>query len=110
MQVLVRFGVTTALIVSAERRHTGAERPCSGPVSMTARCPGLRRVVTSDCGRFPRGAPPASDVEELAEKKGIGRAQLERGKEVLGVTVRRLDAGRGVCYALPSQVPETAEA
>lgn len=53
---------------------------------------------------------PASDVEELAEKKGIGRAQLERGKEVLGLTVRRLDAGRGVCYALPSQVPETAEA
>ena len=51
---------------------------------------------------------PASDVEELA--KGIGRAQLERGKEVLGLTVRRLDAGRGVCYALPSQVPETAEA
>jgi len=47
------------------------------------------------------GPQPASDVEELAEKRGIGINQLERAKQQLGVTASRMDDGRGVCYALP---------
>lgn len=47
------------------------------------------------------GARPAGEVEELAEKKRIGRLQLDHARAVLGITVQRLDAGRGICYALP---------
>jgi len=46
---------------------------------------------------------PASHVEEMAEKKGIGPRQLDRAKEVLGVKAQWLDGGQGICYFLPSE-------
>jgi hypothetical protein len=51
---------------------------------------------------------PASHVEELAVKKGIGSRQLERAREILNVRVERLDNGRGICYFLPSQTDANA--
>ena len=61
-------------------------------------------------GALSNGPQSASRIEEMAERKGIGRVAFERAKELLGVTAQRLDGGMGVCYALPSQAANAATA
>jgi len=69
---------------------------------------GTQHAVTFLRGVLSLHPMPASHVEEMAEKKGIGARQLERAPEILKVKVQRRGDGQGVCYFLPSQA--TAEA
>jgi hypothetical protein len=59
-------------------------------------------------GALSRGPQPASHIEEMAEKKGIGLSQLEHAKAQLGVTAKRLGDGLGVCLCFPKQAAAEA--
>jgi hypothetical protein len=46
------------------------------------------------------GPVNAADLEDLAERQGIGLKQLERARDLLGIRVERRGGGVGVVYVL----------
>jgi hypothetical protein len=61
-------------------------------------------------GALASGPKPASDIEALAEKRGVGKHDLERAKRQLGVKAQRLDGRPDVCFVLPSRAPNAGGA
>jgi hypothetical protein len=57
------------------------------------------------------GARSATDVDEMAEKRGVSPNELGRAKNELGITAKRLDRGAGqlVYLSLPQHRLEEAE-
>jgi len=97
---------------AAAARRKGTETPAAEHAAEPSPPgePGRLAAVSLLRGVLSRGPKPASHVEELANKKGIGSKQLEAAKELMGVKVARFDNGQGVCYALPSHETEAAQA